>query len=441
MDNNSFKGLLDFASSPAGQGLLGAAFGGLAAAGRGGPLNTIGRAGMSGLLAFGNAEEAEQRRLQQQMAMQDAEQQRSYRQLQIDEATRKAQDAQKVEGWWTKVPGLLGAPSATSPAAVPMQAANTGAAGGAEPLTTSRPWAGSGGPSANAGNPELLQHLLRPESPFASEVLKRYALPKQAEAFTLSPGQVRYEGGQAVASLPEQQKRTSVEELLDAAGIKDPQLRQRYTLQALQKQTTHAPAASQTIIQKQESAEAQKVGGFFGEAYSQIQQAGFNSQAKLNRYNRLGELLEGVETGKFAETGVEVAKAARTLGLNVDPSLANKEAALALSSEIALELRNPSGGAGMPGAMSDKDREFLAGMVPGIDKTPEGRRLMLTTARKLAQRDADVARMARDYRKKNGSLDEGFYDALAAWSGQNPLFPQQAAAPAAGGGFSIRRVK
>lgn len=50
-------GLLDFVRTPEGQGLLSAAFGGLAGARRGQPLNSIGRAGMSGLLGYGQATE------------------------------------------------------------------------------------------------------------------------------------------------------------------------------------------------------------------------------------------------------------------------------------------------------------------------------------------------------------------------------------------------
>jgi hypothetical protein len=30
--------------------------------------------------------------------------------------------------------------------------------------------------------------------------------------------------------------------------------------------------------------------------------------------------------------------------------------------------------------------------------------------------------MARDYKKKRGGFDEGFYDQLAEWSARNPLF-------------------
>ena len=50
-------GLLDFISTPEGQGLLSATFGGLAGARRGQPINSIGRAGMAGLMGYGNAQE------------------------------------------------------------------------------------------------------------------------------------------------------------------------------------------------------------------------------------------------------------------------------------------------------------------------------------------------------------------------------------------------
>jgi hypothetical protein len=41
---------------------------------------------------------------------------------------------------------------------------------------------------------------------------------------------------------------------------------------------------------------------------------------------------------------------------------------------------------------------------------------------KMAKRDQEVAKIAREYRKKNGNLDEGFYDELAKFSEANPLF-------------------
>jgi hypothetical protein len=49
------EGLLDFIKTPEGQGLLATVFGGLAGARRGQPLNSLGRAGMAGVLGYGNA--------------------------------------------------------------------------------------------------------------------------------------------------------------------------------------------------------------------------------------------------------------------------------------------------------------------------------------------------------------------------------------------------
>jgi hypothetical protein len=199
-------------------------------------------------------------------------------------------------------------------------------------------------------------------------------------------------------------------------------------------QIARAGASNMTMVNKQEGEESKAVGKFFGENYADVQKSGFNAQSSMNRLDRLGQLLDGVDTGKFAPLGVEVSKAAQSFGLNIDPKLANKEAAVALSSEIALQLRNPSGGAGMPGAMSDADRNFLNGMVPGIEKTPEGRKTILETAKKMAQRDVQVARMAREYRQKRGTINEGFYEELARFSEANPLF---AGGRSSGGGANI----
>ena len=210
-------------------------------------------------------------------------------------------------------------------------------------------------------------------------------------------------------------------------------LRANSPLIGAKSQIARAGASNVSVTTKQEGEESKAVGKFFGENYADVQKSGFNAQSSMNRLDRLGQLLEGVDTGKFAPLGVEVSKAAQSFGLNIDPKLANKEAAVALSSEIALQLRNPSGGAGMPGAMSDADRNFLNGMVPGIEKTPEGRKTILETAKKMAQRDVQVARMAREYRQKRGTINEGFYEELAKFSEANPLF----AGGRAGGGSNI----
>lgn len=62
------KGLLDFATSPMGQGLLAAGFGGLAGANRNTPINNIGRAGLAGLTGYSAASALQDQRLKREEA-------------------------------------------------------------------------------------------------------------------------------------------------------------------------------------------------------------------------------------------------------------------------------------------------------------------------------------------------------------------------------------
>ena len=190
--------------------------------------------------------------------------------------------------------------------------------------------------------------------------------------------------------------------------------------EALKKETSFAPP--QTVFMGQEKSEAKTVGEFYGKQYADIQTAGYQAGNKLNKINRLNTLLEGVDTGKYTPLGTDVAAGAKSIGFNIDPKLGNKQAATSLLNEMALELRNPSGGAGMPGAMSDADRNYLAQIVPNLSIDKNGRQLITETNQALAKRDQDVARLARDYRKKHGNIDEGFYDELSKFSNANPLF-------------------
>ena len=191
-----------------------------------------------------------------------------------------------------------------------------------------------------------------------------------------------------------------------------------------------------SIEQKQETAESAKVGEGFGEQYVTLQKSAISANNKINKLNRMEQLMTGVETGKLTPMITEIQALGKSLGIEVDASLGPKQALEALSNEVALELRNPSGGAGMPGALSDKDREFLVSMTPGLSKTPEGNKLIIETGRKIAKRDQDVARMARDYRKKKGHLDEGFYDVLQNYADAHPLFKEPIASLPAAGGLS-----
>lgn len=160
----------------------------------------------------------------------------------------------------------------------------------------------------------------------------------------------------------------------------------------------------------------------FASRYAGINKSGFSAPSQIAKLQRIGKLLEDHEGGKFSQTGLELAQYANSMGIKIDKNLSNKEAAAAVSNEIALSLRDPSNGAGMPGAMSDADRSFLASMAPGLAQSKDGRNQMINAGISVQKRNQQVADMARKYAKKYGKVDENFYDQLQSWSDRNQLF-------------------
>lgn len=195
--------------------------------------------------------------------------------------------------------------------------------------------------------------------------------------------------------------------------------------QAFQMQRAIASRPQVQVNTRQETEFGKALGKQQGEDYASLMKSDASASSQINKLSRLESLLASSgKTGKLTPATMELKSVAESLGFRVDPKLPFQQAAQALSSEIALGLRNPAGGAGMPGALSDKDREFLQNMVPNLAKTPEGNKMLLDTAKKLAQREKDVAKLARTYRQKTGRFDEGFYEVLSEYSAKNPLFPQ-----------------
>lgn len=422
-------GLLDFLGTPQGQGLLGAVAGGMATARRGTPWNNTGRGLLGGVAAYGNALDREQQASQFAAQEQDRAQMREMRDMQMAQ-TRAQLEQQKAQQAWRE--GLPGA----------MEQAQGKTYDVVDTL-------GDGvysGQASTPANPKALQDYLQlPASPFADKLLEQKLFPKAADYKVVGNSLVRIGGdGQVSPAYTAPEKPQALPSDVQAYNFARQNDGYQGSFTDWLRQNKKAGASNVNVTTRQETEEAKTVGKFFGEEYGNILKAGTSAQSKLNRYSRLGDLLNGVQTGRFAETGLEVAKAARALGFNVGENIGNLEAAQALSGEIALELRNPSGGAGMPGAMSDADRQFLSNMVPGLQTTPQGRTFMLETARRLAQRDIKVSQMARDYRMRNGSLDEGFYNEIARYAEANPLFSglnmPQGQGGGASGGWSAKKV-
>jgi hypothetical protein len=167
------------------------------------------------------------------------------------------------------------------------------------------------------------------------------------------------------------------------------------------------------------------VGKEFGEQNVGIIKGAQDAQRKIGTLDRLGQLLNdpNIYTGAGADTILQAKKIAKAAGFDVG-DLSGPEAVKAISNQFALELRNPAGGAGMPGAMSDKDREFLQASVPGLQQTPAGNAKIIDYMKRVAKRSLEVDKLRREYVQKNGRLNEGFYQALAQYSEANPIFPE-----------------
>jgi hypothetical protein len=169
----------------------------------------------------------------------------------------------------------------------------------------------------------------------------------------------------------------------------------------------------------------QEVAKNYAKIYNDLQNASMANPGKIAKTQRIAGLLGDFEGGKLSNTGLEIARLGNSLGIKIDGKLPNKEAAVALANEVALELRGTGDGGGMPGAMSDADREFLKQMTPQLAQSADGRKLVVESRVKVMERQNKVAEMARAYRKKYGTLDEDFFNQLQGWSDRNPIFKVQ----------------
>ncbi|OZI20498.1 hypothetical protein CAL26_23680 [Bordetella genomosp. 9] len=166
------------------------------------------------------------------------------------------------------------------------------------------------------------------------------------------------------------------------------------------------------------------------DTYNNLQTSGMNADKQIANYQRVGQLLDGFEGGTLSNLGLQGAKLANSLDIKLDEKLPAKEAAVAIGNQLALQLRDPANGGGMPGAMSDADRNFLQASVPNLTQSNAGRKQLIDYQVKVLERNKDVASFARKWRQKYGRLDSmdpsgnDFQTALSNWSANNPLFPQ-----------------
>jgi hypothetical protein len=175
---------------------------------------------------------------------------------------------------------------------------------------------------------------------------------------------------------------------------------------------------------KGETTYDQTVGKNLGEKTVSIMDSGMQAANKIGSLQLLKEALGNVYQGTGGTSYQSLRRLGQSMGFDVQ-NVGDGDLAQSISRQMALQLRDPSNGAGMPGAMSDADREYLMSMVPSLSKTPEGNAQIIDYMIRLQQRNQNVAQMARTYMGQNGGrLDYKFFGNLADWTKANPLFPQ-----------------
>lgn len=186
-------------------------------------------------------------------------------------------------------------------------------------------------------------------------------------------------------------------------------------------------AGGMFVGQDDATGEYQKVGAkAAADRFQGLQTAGQAAPGKISQLATIGKLLDGVEGGTLSPLGLEVAKTANSLGFRIDPNIGNKEAATALSQQIALSFKDQ-----LPGPLSNADRDFLIKLAPGLTQSAQGRKTMIDAATKVYQRQQQVAGMARQWQQRFGRIDtpdatgKTFDDYLQQWSDRNRLFVPQ----------------
>lgn len=171
----------------------------------------------------------------------------------------------------------------------------------------------------------------------------------------------------------------------------------------------------------QESEQSKIYGRALGDIRAEITKSAVDAPKRMAQLDRMETLLKDIDGGKLAPTAAQIASAAQSVGIKIDPKLGDKQAAEALSIEMALKMRPPGSG-----PMTDKDFDNFLQTVPSLAKTAEGRRLITQTTRAALQRDVEAAKFAREYARQNGGvIDDNFFEALSDFYVKNPVVTPQ----------------
>jgi hypothetical protein len=389
-------GLLgDSMDDPGIQGLLSLGFGLMNSRGNFG--QALGQAGPQALDQYNQASQMLQRRKLLDQETQSRAQQMEMAQQQLAEFRRNAAEAETQRGRDDQFRQMIPAPTGGPATSGPTEFGNFSLPGA------------PADPRAAMLFQALQQKQIKPMEYMT-------ATQKDLTPIKLGAGEVMFDpvSRQPIMSNPKEAEQPSaVKEYAYAKGQGYPGTFQQFVLEQKKAGATNVRVDAG---QRFENAYSTEQGKSFSDVMAGINKTAFAAPAQIRKLERMEALLDGVDGGKLAPVGLEVASWANSVGIKMDPKLGNKEAAQALSRDIAGGFRQPG-----TGPMTDKDFDNFLMQVPDLSKTAEGRKQITSTMKAAAARDIQVAKMAREYERKNGRLDNGFLDEAAQYIAENPV--------------------
>jgi hypothetical protein len=172
----------------------------------------------------------------------------------------------------------------------------------------------------------------------------------------------------------------------------------------------------------------------FAKRYDDIATQAQSANEMLGLYDVASMALNsGLRTGTLGSEEQAIRRLGQIIGVGDADTVAAGELLTSIQNRMALMMRSPDSGMGMPGAVSDRDLIFLKDAQIGLDRSEEGNRLMLDAFRRLEQRKIEIAQLADEYVRNNHQLDSGFYAEVRQYAEANPLFDDVAASGGANG--------
>lgn len=163
--------------------------------------------------------------------------------------------------------------------------------------------------------------------------------------------------------------------------------------------------------------------------YKAFQDAGAAAPGAIARLQAMDNLLKGYEGGHFAPELYDLSSGLNSLGIKIDPRLANKDAAQVLQRTMASEaMKNPDTGANMFPRVTNFEYENALKQVPGLMQSAAGREIVVQMKTAEQNRIQDIAARARQWGQRFGRIDapdasgKTFQDYLDAWSAKHPLY-------------------